>query len=235
MFGVNAELLIDHAWGYEPCTIADIKKYRPSERSLSSGQVLSRPYSFEDARLIVREMTDMLSLDLVRKGVLTDQIVLTVCYDTANITGRTDSTFKGQTKKDYYGRTAPKDAHGSINIPGGFTSSGKAMMDAVTELYDSIVDRDLLVRRMYVVANHVRTERRVELESGEQQLDLFSLAEDPKQKEGKLKDDKTERARQEAVLKIRGRFGKNAIVRGMDLQEAATAMERNAQVGGHKA
>ncbi len=235
MFGVNAELLIDHAWGYEPCTIAEIKKYRPSERSLSSGQVLSRPYSFEDARLIVREMTDMLSLDLVRKGVLTDQIVLTVCYDTANITGRTDSTFKGQTKKDHYGRTAPKDAHGSINIPGGFTSSGKAMMDAVTELYDSIVDRDLLVRRMYVVANHVRTERRVEKEAGEQQLDFFSLAEDPKQKEEKFKDDKTERARQEAVLKIRGRFGKNAIVRGMDLQEAATAMERNAQVGGHKA
>ncbi len=235
MFGVNAELLIDHAWGYEPCTIADIKSYRPSDRSLSSGQVLSRPYSFEDARLIVREMTDSLSLDLVRKGVLTDQIVLTVCYDTENISRRTDSAFKGQTKKDYYGRTAPKDAHGSINIPGGFTSSGKAMMDAVTELYDAIVDRDLLVRRMYVVANHVRTERRVAEDSAEQQLDIFSMMEDKAPEEQKKKDDQAERARQEAVLKIRSRYGKNAIVRGMDLQEAATAMERNAQVGGHKA
>ena len=235
MFGVNAELLIDHAWGYEPCTIADIKKYRPADRSLSCGQVLSRPYKFGDARLIVREMTDGLSLDLVRKGVMTDQIVLTVCYDTENVTNRADSAFKGQLKKDYYGRIAPKDAHGSINIPGGFTSSGKAMLDAVSELFDSIVDRDLLVRRMYVVANHVRTERRVEKESSEEQLDMFSLMEDSSRKEEKQKEDRNERARQEAVLKIRGRFGKNAIVRGMDLQEAATAMERNAQVGGHKA
>ncbi|MBO4862619.1 MAG: DNA methylase [Firmicutes bacterium] len=235
MFGVNAELLIDHAWGWEPCTIADIKKYRPAERSLSCGQVLSRPYKFDEARLIVREMTDGLSLDLVRKGVLTDQIVLTVCYDTENITRRTDSAFKGQVMKDRYGRTAPKDAHGSINIPGGFTSSGKAMLDAVTELFDSIVDKDLLVRRMYVVANHVRTERRVEKESAEQQLDIFSLLADKGQEEKKQQDDRGERARQEAVLKIRGKFGKNAIVRGMDLQEAATAMERNAQVGGHKA
>ena len=235
MFGVNAELLIDHAWGYEPCTIADIKKYRPTERSLSCGQVLSRPYRFEEARLIVREMTDGLSLDLVRKGVMTDQIVLTVCYDTENITRRTDSAFKGQVIKDRYGRTAPKDAHGSVNIPGGFTSSGKAMLDAVTELFDSIVDKDLLVRRMYVVANHVRTERRVEKESAEQQLDIFSLLADKEQEEKKQQDDRSERARQEAVLKIRGKFGKNAIVRGMDLQEAATAMERNAQVGGHKA
>ena len=235
MFGVNAELLIDHAWGYEPCTIADIKNYRPTDRSLSSGQVLSRPYKFEEARIIVREMTDMLSLDLVSKGVLTDQIVLTVCYDTENISRRTDSSFKGKTKKDRYGRTAPMDARGSVNIPGGYTSSGRAMLDAVTGLYDSIVDRDLLVRRIYVVVNHIKSERRVEKESSEQQLDIFSLTGQDGPDEEKQRADRSERARQEAVLAIRSRYGKNAIVRGMDLQESATAMERNAQVGGHKA
>ena len=247
MFGINAELLIDHAWGWEPCTIKDIKAYRPEGRSISSGQVLSRPYSFEDARLIVREMTDMLSMDLLGKKAVTDQIVLTVCYDVESLTRESiSSRYTGEITKDWYGRSVPKNAHGSINL-GGYTSSGREMLDAVGRLYDSIVNKDLLVRRMYVVANHVVSEGSREARPAEEQLDIFSLnrgdrdgiaaLENAGREEdaGSEKERQAERAKQEAVLAIRNKFGKNAIVRGMDLQEGATAMERNAQVGGHKA
>lgn len=235
MFGINAELLIDHAWGWEPCTIADIKAYRPEGSSLSSGQVLSYPYSFSDARLIVREMTDLLTLDLVEKHLVTDQMVLTVGYDTESLTDpEIRKKYNGPVDTDWYGRMVPKMAHGSENIPGGFTSSGRAIMDAVTALYDRIVNKDLLVRRMYVVANHVTDEKQAEKLSAEEQLDIFSMISDTSQKPSE-EELKSERAQQEAMLAIRRKYGKNAIVRGMDLQDAATAMERNAQVGGHKA
>ena len=238
MFGVNAELLIDHAWGWEPCSIRDIKSYIPENNSLSSGQVLSMPYSFSDARLVMREMADMLSLDLVSKHLLTDQIVLTVIYDTECLQDpELKKKYRGPVDQDWYGRLMPKAAHGSVNIKGGFTSSGKAIMNASADLYDRIVNRDLLVRRIYIVANHVLKEGSGEAErAAEQQLDIFSIAQSDEGSAAKTEEElKAERSRQEAVLAIRKKYGKNAIVRGMDLQDAATAMERNAQVGGHKA
>ena len=243
MFGVNAELLIDHAWGWEPCTIREIRSYRPQSSSISSGQVLSYAYTVKDARLIVREMSDILTMDLVDKHLLTDQIVLTVCYDTEILTDpEISKKYKGDVQLDYYGRPVPKNAHGSINIPGGFTSSGAKIMEAVSQLYDSITDPDLLVRRMYVVANHtVREGSEESLQTAEEQLDIFSAlkpAEDAPALEKdtpQVEDPEAEKARQQAIIAIRKKYGKNAIFRGMDLQEAATLIERNAQVGGHRA
>ena len=237
MFGINAELLIDHAWGWEPCTIKDIKSYIPESSSLSSGQVLSSPYSVSDARLVMREMADLLSMDLLSKHLVTDQIVLTIIYDTECLTDpERKKRYKGPVDRDMYGRIMPKAAHGSINIPGGYTSSGKAVMDSAARLYDSIVDPDLLVRRIYIVANHTLKEGSEAVEkASEEQLDIFSAAQAAKK--GALSEEelKAERSQQEAVLAIRKKYGKNAIVKGMDLQEAATAMERNSQVGGHRA
>jgi len=238
LFGVNAELLIDHAWGWEPCTIKDIKSYIPENSSISQGQVLSYPYSFSDALLIVREMTDMLTLDLVSKRLLTDQIVLTIGYDTECLTDpEIRKRYKGPVEMDHYGRAVPKSAHGSINLPGGPTSSGKVIMDAAVKLYESIVDEDLLVRRMYVVANHALPEgSKAAQQAAEQQIDIFSIMD--KSAENELPSEEelaAERSQQEAVLAIRKKYGKNAIVKGMDLQDAATAMERNSQVGGHRA
>ena len=242
MFGINAELLIDHAWGWEPCTIKQIRAYRPQSSSISSGQVLSYAYSVRDARLIIREMADILTMDLVDKHLLTDQIVLSVGYDTESLSDpEISKKYKGEVSLDYYGRPVPKSAHGSINIPGGYTASVKKIMEAVTQLYDSIVDPDLLVRRMYVVANRVVKEGSVKNDlAAEEQLDMFSMiqeknAPEGKQQEAAEEDPKAERARQEAILAIRKKYGKNAIFRGMDLQDAATLLERNAQVGGHRA
>lgn len=232
LFGVNAELLIDHAWGWEPCTIADIKAYRPENNSISSGQVLQCPYDYEKAKLVVREMTDMLVLDLVDKGIVTDQVVLTVGYDIENI--RPDSSYKGEVVTDHYGRKVPKSAHGSINL-GKYTSSSKRILDAVSELYDRIVDETLLVRRMYVVANHIIPERNVPREENIQ-LDFFT---DYKQAEQQRIDEekagKRERNMQKALLDIKRKYGKNAVLKGMNFKEGATAIERNGQVGGHKA
>ena len=230
MFGVNAELLIDHAWGWEPCTIRDIKAYRPESNSLSSGQVLHVPYDFEKARLIVREMTDLLVMDLLEKHLVTDQIELSVGYDIENLTDpERRRAYCGPVECDHYGRETPKAVHGSENLP-GFTASTRQILDAATRLFERIVDRNLLVRRMYVVANHILPEDRAPLIE-ETQMDLFAETETASDAETSDR----ERRQQEAILRIRDRFGKNAILRGMNLEEGATARDRNRQIGGHRA
>ena len=237
LFGKNAELLIDHAWGWEPTTIEAIKAYRPSSNSLSSGQVLHCPYEPEKAKLVVREMTDLLVLDLVDKGLVTDQMVLTVGYDIENLTDPARrARYHGAVEKDPYGREIPKQAHGSINLD-GHTSSTRKIMCAVSELFDRIVDNNLLVRRMYVVANHVLPEADAPKKNdGAVQLDLFTdyAAEEEKRK---AEDAALERERkiQKAALAIKKKYGKNAILKAMNLEEGATAKDRNAQIGGHKA
>lgn len=221
LFGVNAELLIDHAWGWEPCTIPQIKSYRPSTNSLSTGQVLSTPYTFEKARLVAREMTDNLVLDLVEKKLVTHQMTLTIGYDIENLTDeRRRLAYTGPVEKDWYGREVPKPSHGSIRLSRQ-SSSTEMITAAVMQLFDRIVDRKLLVRRMYVVAEHTVEESKME----GVQLDLF---------DGPA-DDGKERRRQEAILAIKKKYGRNAILKGMNFEEGATAKERNQQVGGHKA
>ena len=230
LFGVNAELLIDHAWGWEPCTIAHIKAYRPKSRSLSSGQVLHRPYSWEDTRLIVREMADSLTLDLVAKGLVTDQLALSLGYDAENLRSfGGQAAFDVPVERDHYGRTIPKGVHGSVNL-GEYTASTKAITRAAVELFEKLADRTLTVRRLCIAANHLRPE--TELAAEPQQLSLFT---DPAEEEARRTAARKERSRQKAILAIRKKYGKNAIVKGMNLQEAGTAMERNEQVGGHKA
>ena len=220
VFGINAELLIDHAWGWEPVTMADIKKYQSANHSISSGQVLSSPYEFEKARLVVREMADELALDLARKRIVTDQIVLTVGYDVASLKG-----FDGAVKTDRYGRKVPEQAHGSINL-GEFTHSTDLIMQKTAELFDKIVNKKLLVRRMYVVANHAELDTQ---DKGLSQLDIFTDYEKLAEERGR------EERRQKAIIEIKDRYGKNAILRAMNFEEGATARARNKQVGGHKA
>lgn len=236
MFGVNAELLIDHAWGYEPVTIREIKAYRPESNSMGAGQVLHCPYTSEKARLIVKEMTDQLSLDLVEKRLVTDQLVLTVGYDTENLTDfKIRRDYRGEITRDHYGRCVPKQAHGSRNL-GEQTSSTQKLMEGMLALYDRIVDPKLLVRRLNIVANHVVPEDEVKPQDDYCQMDLFTDYEAlEKQKEQEQKAREKERALQEAQLAIRSRFGANAILRGMNLEEGATARERHEQIGGHKA
>lgn len=229
MFGVNAELLIDHAWGFEPCTMEAIKSYRPEGHSLSQGQVLSCPYTAEKGRLICREMTDLLSLDLVRKGVVADQIVLTVGYDSTGI----PEDYDGVVERNYYGKRVPRPAHGSVNL-GRQTSSTRLFVEAAMQLYDRIVDPDLMVRRMYVVANHVIPEQYAR--EPELQYSLFDDVEAVEQQQEQEREALArERSLQETLLEIKGKFGKNAILKGMNYEEGATARERNGQVGGHKA
>ena len=238
LFGVNAELLIDHAWGWEDCTIADIKAYQPQSSSISSGQVLQEPYPFHKAKLVVKEMTDLLVLDLVDKKLVTDQMVLTVGYDIENLSDpERRKAYKGPVTEDWYGRKVPKMAHGSINL-GGSTSSTRKITEAISELFDRIVDESLLVRRMYVVANHVEDEsaaRQAEA-AAPVQLDMFTdyaaEAERAAREESALEKEKRQ---QQTVLGIKKKYGKNAILRGMNLEEGATAKDRNAQIGGHRA
>jgi DNA polymerase V len=228
-FGVNAELLIDHAWGIEPCTIADIKAYRPAANSISSGQVLHCPYSNEKAKLIVREMIDLLVLDLVEKRLVTDQIVLTVGYDIDNLTDPVISkAYKGPVITDHYGRKIPKYSHGTVNL-GQHISSTKVIVDAVMDLFASISDPLLLVRRLTIAANHVLPESQAALEKPMQQLSLFE------ESEQEQLDLQRERNAQEAILSIRRKYGKNAILKGMNFKEGATTRDRNGQIGGHKA
>ena len=236
LFGINAELLIDHAWGWEPCTMADIKAYRPESNSISSGQVLSVPYEFAKARLVTREMTDLLVMDLVEKGLGTDQIVLTVGYDKENLSDpERMKAYKGEITLDYYGRPAPKHAHGSANL-GGHTDSGERIVGAMMELFDRVVDSALLVRRINVTANNVLPFRREEPAGEWEQMDLFSTASGPAAPESPRQEDpERERRRQETILAIRKRYGKNAILKGMNLEEGATARDRNSQIGGHRA
>ena len=236
LFGVNAELLIDHAWGWEPCTIADIKAYKPESNSIGSGQVLHSPYTADKAKLVVREMADLLVLDLVDKGLVTNQIVLTVGYDIENLTDpKRSKAYKGEVTTDHYGRQIPKHAHGTGNL-GKYTSSTREILQAVSELYDRIVDPDLLIRRLNIVANHVIDEAAVPAEPMTEQLDLFTDYEArDRQKAEDAAALKRERSQQEAILSIKKKFGKNAILKGMNLEEGATAKDRNAQIGGHKA
>ncbi len=236
LFGVNAELLIDHAWGWEPCTMADIKAYKPETNSVGSGQVLQRPYDFEKARLIVREMTDALALDLVEKKLVTDQVVLTVGYDIENLRDpEKKKSYQGKVTIDRYGRKVPKHAHGTANL-GRKTSSTMKIMDAVLELYDRIVDRKLMVRRIYVTASHVTDQSLAEEKVSYEQLDLFTdYTALQKEREEEKEAMERERRVQEAVLDIKKKFGKNAILKGMNLEEGAMAKERNRQIGGHKA
>ena len=233
LFGVKAELLIDHAWGYEPCTIAEIKAYKPETNSIGSGQVLQCPYTFEKAKLVVKEMTDLLVLDLVDKNLVTDQMVLTIGYDVENLQGK--SSYRGEVTTDHYGRKIPKHAHGTANLDRQ-TSSTKLIMDAVMELYDRIVNPDLLVRRINLTACKVVDESDAKTYSAGEQLDIFT---DYAELERKRAEEKTalerEKNMQKAVLELKKKYGKNIILKGMNLEEDATARERNAQIGGHKA
>ncbi|CDA26013.1 nucleotidyltransferase/DNA polymerase involved in DNA repair [Roseburia sp. CAG:197] len=234
MFGVNAELLIDHAWGYEPVTMELIKAYKPQSNSLGSGQVLQCPYDFEKAKLIVREMTDLLVLGLVDKKLVTDQMVLTVGYDIENLSDAGIS-YRGEIKADRYGRNVPKHAHGTTNLMEP-TSSTKRITDAVMKLYDEIVNPKLLVRRINITANHLEEETKAKEAASFEQLDLFTdydaLTKEREEENAKLEK---ERKLQEAMLSVKKRYGKNAMLKGMNLLDGATTMERNRQIGGHKA
>jgi len=275
MFGVNAELLIDHAWGYEPCTLAEVKSYRPQRKSLVSGQVLQNAYTYEKTRIVVREMMELLALDLVDKGLLTNQIVLTVGYDIENLSDpERRKAYKGEITVDGYGREIPKHAHGTGNLPFS-TASTKLTTDCVLEVFDRVVDESLLTRRISITANNLVLEskykRESEVASAEpEQISMFDMlagGDDSQAPErvsskeatvyseqdkpnstmvaesilGSTGNDNDEDALekekqvQEAMLKIKKRFGKNAILKGTNLQEGATAKERNAQIGGHKA
>ncbi len=234
-FGINAELLIDHAWGWEPCTIADIKAYKPESNSISSGQVLHVPYDFDKAKLIVREMIDLLVLELVEKGLVTDQIVITVGYDIENLTDPTVN-YRGEVTTDFYGRKVPKHAHGTANI-GRYTSSTKLITAATIDLYEKIVNKKLLVRRLNVTANHViRESDAVNKEVESEQLNMFVDYEARERaQEAENAALEKEKKMQRAVIDIKKKHGKNAILKGMNLEEGATAKDRNRQIGGHKA
>lgn len=236
LFGINAELLIDHAWGYEPCTMEDVKAYKPETNSISSGQVLHCPYEFDKARLVVKEMIDLMALDLVDKGLVTSQIVLTIGYDIENITDKNRSqSYKGTVTTNYYGKKVPKPAHGTTNLPKR-TSSTTLITNAVMELYDKIVNKKLLIRRINIVANKLVDEHSVKNANKYEQLDLFTDYEDlKKQREKENAESEREKRMQNTILDIKKKFGKNAILKGMNLQEGATAKDRNNQIGGHKA
>ncbi len=275
MFGVNAELLIDHAWGYEPCTLAEVKSYRPQRKSLVSGQVLQNAYTYEKTRIVVREMMELLALDLVDKGLLTNQIVLTVGYDIENLSDpERRKAYKGEITVDGYGREIPKHAHGTGNLPFS-TSSTKLTTDCVLEVFDRVVDESLLTRRISITANNLVLESEYKRESEgasaePEQISMFDMLAggDDSQATERVSSKETtvyseqdkpnstmvaesilgstgndndedalekEKQVQEAMLKIKKRFGKNAILKGTNLQEGATAKERNAQIGGHKA
>lgn len=236
LFGINAELLIDHAWGYEPCTMEQVKAYKPETNSVSSGQVLHCPYDYEKAKLIVKEMTDQMVLDLVDKGLVTDQFVLTIGYDIENLSNpNLKNQYKGEITIDRYGRKVPKHAHGTANLEKK-TSSTRLITNAVMDLYDRIVDEYLLVRRITITANKLVDENSVKQEDEYQQLDLFTDYEVQRKKQAE-EEEKLERERrmQEAMLSIKKKFGKNAVLKGMNLEEGATAKDRNEQIGGHKA
>ena len=236
LFGINAELLIDHAWGWEPCTIADIKAYKPESNSIGSGQVLQSPYEFEKAKLVVREMTELLVLDLVEKNLVTNQLTLTIGYDIENLSDpERRKQYHGPVTTDQYGRSIPKHAHGTANLD-RYLSSTKLITEAIMNLFDRIVDPKLLVRRITITANRVIDEKAAQRKDEYQQLDLFTdyEAEEARQREEQTELEREKRM-QKAMLDIKHKFGKNAILKGMNLQEGATAKDRNSQIGGHKA
>ena len=229
LFGVNAELLIDHAWGYEPCTIQSIKSYVPTTNSLCSGQVLHCPYNYEKTKLIIKEMTELLSLDLVDKHLVTNQLVLTVGYDIENLK---DSfiEYKGEITIDRYGRSVPKHAHGTQNID-HYTSSSKIIGEAVIKLYERIIDKNLLTRRINISANNLINENDVKNQQTFEQIDLFTNYTELKKEQEK---EKKEHELQKSILDIKKKYGKNAILKGMNFEDGGTTIERNEQVGGHK-
>ena len=237
MFGVNAELLIDHAWGWEPCTMAEIRAYRPESSSVSSGQVLKEPYAFDKARLVAKEMADLLVLGMVEKHLVADQIVLMVGYDTSNLaTPELRAKYTGETRINHYGREVPKEGHGSVNL-GRHTSSSRLIVEAVDALFGRAVDPDLLVRRITITANHVLDEAAAEQQQpdDDEQPDLFTdSAEIARRKAGEKAAAEREKRLQHTILDIKHKLGKNAILKGMDLLDGATTKERNTQVGGHK-
>ena len=231
LFGVNAELLIDHAWGWEPCTIADIKAYKPENSSIASGQVLQDAYTFQKAKLVMREMGEAIALDLVEKGMVCDQLTITVGYDRENLQdpGRRER-YHGPVTRDPYGREIPKHGHGTVNL-GGHTASARRILEAILPLFDRVVDPSLLIRRLNLTANHILREDEVAQQTTEQ----LSLFVDPAAEQAQAKADRRERLLQETMVRIRQKHGKNAILKGCDLKEGATAMERNRQIGGHQA
>ena len=236
LFGVNAELLIDHAWGWEPTTIADIKSYKPQNNSLGAGQVLHCAYTADKAKLIVKEMTDLLVLDLVDKKLVTDQMVLTIGYDIDSLTDPDiRSKYRGEVTIDHYGRQVPKHAHGTINLPCK-TSSTRLIMEAVEELFDKIINWDLLVRRVNITASRVISECDAVENCAFEQLDLFTDYE-ALEKERKLEQEERNKEKkiQHAVLDIQKKFGKNAVLKGMNFEDGAMTRDRNGQIGGHKA
>ena len=228
LFGINAELLIDHAWGYEPCTMADIKAYKPERSSVGSGQVLHTPYTYEKAKLVVQEMTELLVLDLVEKQLLTNQIVLTVGYDIDN------PQYQGEVTIDYYGRKVPKHAHGTENLA-QYTSSARLIVSAMMQLYERIVDKNLMVRRVNLTAgNIIEAQKLAEPVKAPAQMSLFQ-EEDSQKTADETEALEKEKQLQQAVVALRQKFGKNAVLKGINLEEGATAQERNRQIGGHKA
>jgi len=231
LFGVNAELLIDHSWGWECATIKSIKDYKPTTNSISSGQVLHCPYNYEKTKTIIKEMTELLSLDLVKKGIVTSQLVLDIGYDIENLTNPSlNNLYNGEITIDRYGRKVPKHAHGTINIDHK-TSSSKILIEEILKLYDRIINKNLLVRRINITANNVVTEESLENNNFEQ-LDLFINYDEINKKRKKEKD---ERNIQKAIIQIKEKYGKNAILKGMNFQEEGTTIDRNNQIGGHKA
>ena len=229
LFGVNAELLIDHAWGYEPCEISDIKKYKPKNNSFSSGQVLKEPYDFKKARVVVREMAEEMAFSLLDKKLTTSQVVLTVEYDKVSLLG-----YKGEVMRDFYGREVPKHTHGTKNLEQRTASSG-AIREAVTELFDELVNRDLMVRRITIEVQHVLPEDAEVEDSRLEQLDLFTdYEEKARDKQKKIERIAKEKQTDRAILSIKKRYGKNAILKGINFEEGATGRERNVQIGGHR-
>lgn len=226
LFGKNAELIIDHAWGYEPCDIKEIKDYRPDSNSLCSGQVLMRPYTYEECKIIVREMVADMALNLTEKKLLTNQIVLLVGYDIANIT---DKKYEGETKKDFYGRTLPKEAHGTANL-GKHTSSMSTMMDAVFSVFEREVNKDLVTRRVTIIVNNLITE-----DQASQKFEQLSIFDNEKETIENVEKLAQEKKLQQTVVSIKQKYGKNSIVKGTSFKEGATGRERNSQIGGHKA
>lgn len=229
LFGINAEYLIDHAWGYEPCTMKDVKNFKPKINSLSEGQVLHKPYDYEHTKLIVKEMTDNVSFALTRKGFVTDQLVLEIGYDTSNL-----EFYDGEITEDRYGRKIPKHAHGTIRLD-RFSSTSSVLRKYVVELFDRIINKDLYVRRVYVIAGNVRNKEAVKNQKVYEQIDLFTNYEEKEKKD--IEEEKSiekDDNLQEVLLDIKNKFGKNSIVKGMNLEEGGTAIERNGQVGGHR-
>ena len=229
LFGVNAEILIDHAWGVEPCTIKDIKSYKPQRNSISTGQVLHCPYDYKKTKLIVKEMADSIALDLVSKNLVTDQLILVIDYDGKNIS----HSYQGETTKDYYGRTVPKHANGTINLTHK-TSSSKYITEEIIKLYDRIINKNLLTKRITIVANNLTNINELDKTHKIEQFDLYTDYKKIEEEQLKIKKQEQEENKlQHTLLNIKNKYGKNAILRGMNLEEGSTAIERNSQIGGH--